>query len=247
MAGLQDIAAILCFVGTRAGALVATTVPDLVSPAGHPNAVRRLAVRRKGGKPVEADCYPWAGGGAKVDDAGIVKRASIRCLFGVVWDDFITGQRLLQGDAAGLNPDGTAKQYRGGPIRNGTVWVHDAAGGRLAFKTNPDENRLYVPVVPVASEGYDYYDLAGNVIPAGVVTPFLRPVDDDREAARQGVVKPLYWRDYAADHVADIRVGTALAEGDAKELSEALREGDHATVRELARRLAPTVPAAATA
>lgn len=240
---LQDIAAILSFIGTRAGSLVATTVPALVTPAGHPNAVRKTAVKRKGGKPVDCDCYPWTGGGAKVDDAAIVKRANIRVLYNVDWDAFITGERLRQGNPAGLNPDGTAIPYVGGPIMNQTVWVHDANGDRLAFKTNPAESRLYVPVVVVKSDSYGYYDASGNVIPASVVTPFLRPANDAREAARQGVDVPLRWRDYAADNVSDLRVGTALAEGDAKALSEALASGDHATVRMLAARFAPSVPA----
>jgi hypothetical protein len=244
---LQDIATLLSFIGTRAGALVAATIPALVTPAGHPNAVRKTAVKRKGGKPQDCDCFPWNGGGAKVDDACIVKRANVRVLLGVEWDAFMTGERLRQGNPAGLNPDGTAIPYVGGPIMNGTVWVHDAAGMRLAFKTNPSESRLYVPCVIVASEGYTYHDAGGNVIPASVVNPFLRPVDDAREAARQGVDVPLRWRDYAADNVSDLRVGTALAEGDAKRLADALAAGDHATVRELAAAFAPSVTATATA
>lgn len=240
---LANVAALLSFVGMRAGGLIAATVPDLVSPKGHPQAVRRVAVRN--GKSREADCYPWATGGATVDTAGIVKRAAIRCLFGVDWETFITGERLRQGNPKGLNPDGTAIPFVGGPIRNGTVWVHDAAGERLAFKTNPQESRLYVPCVIVESEGYGYYDADGNPIPSAVVNPFLRPFDAAKEAARQGVDRPLLWRDYAADNVSDIRVGTMLAWGDAKELADALAAGDTATVRTIAARLAPTATATA--
>ena len=90
-----DVAELLSFAGMRGGELVAVTVPGLVSPKGHPNAVQRVV----NGKTV--DCYPWATGGNTVATAGLVKRATIRGVFGAEWAAMVTQERLRQAELAG--------------------------------------------------------------------------------------------------------------------------------------------------
>lgn len=224
---LVDIAKTLSFSGMRGGEMEAVTVPALCSPKGHPNAVKR------DGK----DCYPWQGGGSTVAAAGLLKRATIRGVFGPEWERMVTDERLRQAES--LDADGNPIPYQCDAPRNGTRWVHNGDGERLAFKTNAREDRLYATVVVARSLGYAYYDAAGNEVPASVVAPFLR--DKSGEGKRQGLSSPLVYRDYGADNVARLTIGKNLAWGDAKRLAEALASGDKATVREIADSLMPNV------
>lgn len=238
MAGLVDVAAALSFTGMRGGEMEAVTVPPLVSPKGHPNAVV------KDGK----DCYPWQGGGSTVASAGLVKRAVVRGVFGPEWATMVTQERLRQAES--LDANGEPIPYACDAPRNGTRWVHDGNGERLAFKTNAREDRLYATVVVARSLGYTYHLADGTVVDAAIVAPFLR--DRSNEGRRQGVSDPLVYRDYAADHVSRITIGKTLAWGDAKMLAEALAnggthptakgaDGNPLTVREIADSLIPSM------
>lgn len=224
---LVDIANVLSFSGMRGGEMEAVTVPPLMSPKGHPNAVV------KDGKA----CYPWAGGGSTVASAGLLKRAVVRGVFGPEWADMVTQERLRQAES--LDADGNPIPYTCDAPRNGTKWVHNGDGDRLAFKTNASEDRLYATVVVARSMGYTYHDADGNEVPASVVAPFLR--DKSGEGKRQGLTNPLVYRDYGADNVARLSIGKTLAWGDAKRLAEALASGDSATVREISDALMPSV------
>lgn len=235
---LVDIASTLSFTGMRGGEMEAVTVPPLVSPKGHPNAVVR------DGKA----CYPWDGGGSTIATAGIVKRAVVRGVFGPEWATMVTQERLRQAES--LDDDGNPIPYVCGSSVNGTRWVHDGNGDRLAFKTNAREDRLYATVVVARSLGYTYHDATGAVVDPAIVAPFLR--DKSGEGRRQGVSDPLIYRDYAADHVARLTIGKTLAWGDAKMLAEALAnggthptekgaDGNPLTVREIADSLIPSM------
>jgi hypothetical protein len=224
---LVDIAKTLSFTGMRGGEMEAVTVPALVSPKGHPNAVV------KGGKA----CYPWAGGGSTVASAGLLKRSMVRGVFGPDWEAMVTAERLRQAES--LDADGNPIPYTCDAPRNGTRWVSNGDGERLAFKTNADETRLYATIVVARSMGYAYYDATGAVVDAATVAPFLR--DRSNEGKRQGLSSPLVYRDYGADNVARLTIGKTLAWGDARRLAEALASGDSATVREIADSLMPSV------
>ena len=204
----------------------AVTVPALCSPKGHPNAVKDA-----NGK----DCYPW--GGSTVASAGLLKRATIRGIFGAEWETLVTQERLRQAES--LDADGNPIPYQCDAPRNGTKWVSNGAGERLAFKTNADETRLYATVVVARSMGYTYHTADGSVVDASIVAPFLR--DRSNEGKRQGVSDPLVYRDYGADNVARLSIGKSLAWGDAKRLADALASGDQATVREISESLLPNV------
>lgn len=231
---LVDIAGLLSFTGMRGGEMEAVTVPALVSPKNHPNAVDGR--------------YPWAGGGNTVATAGIVKRSTVRGIFGAEWQTLVTQERLRQAES--LDADGNPIPYQCGNPRNGTKWVSNGAGERLAFKCNADETRLYATVVVARSLGYTYHDRNGNEVPREVVAPFLR--DRSNEGRRQGVSDPLVYRDYGSDKVSRLTIGEAVAWGDAKLLAEALAnggthptakgaDGNSLTVREIADSLLPSV------
>lgn len=235
---LVDIAGILSFTGMRGGEMEAVTVPALVSPKGHPNAVKR------DGK----DCYPWAGGGATVATAGIVKRATVRGIFGAEWETMVTQERLRQAES--LDADGNPIPYQCDAPRNRTRWVVTNDGERLAFKTNADDTALYATIVVARSMGYTYHTADGSVVDASVVAPFLR--DKSGEGKRQGVSDPLVYRDYRAENIARITIGKTLAWGDAKMIAEALAnggthptekdaDGNPITIRQIAESLCPSV------
>lgn len=199
-----NVVAMLSFIGMRAGRLTAVTVPSLVSP--------------------KRGAYPWNPSATTAKDCGIVKVSSVEGVFGADWGTMVENRRLSL--CEGLNADGSAT-YVYGDATNGTRWVRNGAGERLAFKTNADETALYVPVVPVRSLGYAYYTLAGVEVSRDVVTPFLR--DTSREGVRQGVSDPVRYRDYRADHLATVTVGGRIVDGDAVRLAESLANGDRAT------------------
>lgn len=215
-----DIAKTLSFTGMKGGEMEAVTVPSLISPKGHPNAIS------KDGK----DCYPWDGGGSTIKNCGLLKRAVVRGVFGPEWEKMVTDERLRQAES--LDDDGNPIPYVCDQPRNRTKWVHNGNGERLAFKTNQKEDRLYATLVVARSLGYTYYDANGNEVDASVVAPFLR--DRSKEGKRQGISDPLIYRDYAADNVASLTIGRELSWGDAKRLAEALAEGDSATAKEIA-------------
>jgi hypothetical protein len=233
-----DIANVLSFKGMRGGEMEAVTVPALVSPKGHPNAVV------KDGKA----CYPWAGGGSTVATAGIVKRATVRGIFGAEWETLVTQERLRQAES--LDADGNAIPYQCDAPRNGTKWVSNGDGDRLAFKTNADETALYATVVVARSMGYTYHTADGTVVDASIVAPFLR--DKSGEGKRQGVSDPLIYRDYRAENIARLTIGKTLAWGDAKMIAEALAnggthptatnaDGSPITIRQIAESLCPSI------
>lgn len=207
-----NVVALMSFKGMRAGRITAVTVPSLVSPKGR----------------TPDGAYPW--GGSTVKDAGIVKVATVEGVFGAEWGAMVENRRLSL--CEGLNADGTAT-YTYGDATNGTRWVRDGAGDRMAFKTNADETSLYIPIVPVRSLGYAYYGTNGVEIPRDTVTPFLR--DTSREGVRQGVSDPVRYRDYRADHLATVTVGGIIADGDAVTLAESLANGDRATAESIIR------------
>lgn len=215
---LFDVASALMFTGSRGGELTAITTPDLVSPTGHPQAVKRMALYR--GKEKLVDCYPWITGGATISRCGLVKHATVRGVFGPDWAKMVTDERLRQ--ACSLDADGNPVPYVCGAPENGTQWVHGADGQRFAFKTNPAEDRLYATIVIARSLGASYFDADGNPVDASVVRPFLAPLDDGK---RQGLDTPLVYRDYRADRVVNIRVGSVIAAGDMEPVAAALLAG----------------------
>ena len=233
-----DIVSVLSFKGMRGGEMEAVTVPPLVSPKGHPNAVK------KDGK----DCYPWQGGGNTVASAGLVKRATVRGIFGAEWETLVTQERLRQAES--LDADGNPVPYTCSAPRNGTKWVSNGDGDRLAFKTNADETALYATVVVARSMGYTYHTADGTVVDAGIVAPFLRDRGD--EGKRQGISDPLVYRDYRAENIERLTIGKTLAWGDAKMIGEALAnggthptakdaDGNPITVRQIAESLVPNI------
>lgn len=218
---VADFISMLSFTENRAVRVTATTEPDLVSPAGHPNAVRGVAVRN--GKEKECDCYPW--GGATVATAGIVKVATVRGVVDFHYEDSVNAQRMKEGNT---DADGRGG-FKGGAAPR--EWVKNAEGTRIALKRNQDGSRLYVPVSVMASEAYEYRTLDGTVIDPGVVHPFVRERDD---AERQGVSEAIIVRDYRLDRVMRLEVGKRIADGKrATEFAAALRDGDAATARRL--------------
>lgn len=221
--GTVDVCKMLSFKGMRGGEIVAVTAPALVSPKNHPNAVDGH--------------YPWENGGNTVATAGLFKVAKVRGIFGPEWEGMVTAERLRVCEA--LDADGNPIPYHADAPRNGTKWVHNGDGDRLAFKTNADESMLYAPIVVVASLGYEYHDTNGNVVPRSVVEPFLR--DRSGEGRRQQLTNPLVYRDYRHDHIVSVRIGATLTWGDAKRLAEALAIGDSATARMIADALMPNV------
>ena len=242
---LIDVANILSFSGMRGGEMDVYSIPDLRTPAGHANAVRREAVVR--GKRREADCYPWQGGGATIATAGLRKRATVRGIFGAEWAKMVTDERLAQ--CCSLDSNGQPIPYTCGLPENGTVWVVDGGGNRLAYKTNATEDALYATCVVVRSIGHQYETLDGAIVDRAIVAPFLAPDDSGK---RQGLDNPLRYRDYRADRVVSLKIGNALAWGDAKVLAEALANGgthptekdasgNPLTVRQIAESLMPNV------
>lgn len=232
-----DIVSVLSFKGMRGGEMEAVTVPALVSPKGHPNAVKDAS-----GK----DCYPW--GGSTVATAGLVKRATVRGIFGAEWETLVTQERLRQAES--LDADGNPIPYTCNAPRNGTKWVSNGDGDRLAFKTNADETALYATIVVARSMGYAYHLADGTVVDPSIVAPFLR--DRSNEGKRQGVSDPLVYRDYRAENVARLTIGKTLAWGDAKMIAEALAnggthptekdaDGNPITVRQIAESLVPNI------
>ena len=176
-----------------------------------------------------------------MSEAGIVKRSTIRGIVGAEWGRLVEDARLRTGE--GLNDDGSATYTHGGAV-NGTQWVRNAGGDRYAFKTNANESALYCPLVVVESMGYDYFTISGQIIPREEVAPFLR--DTSREGVRQGLTSPLIYRDYRLDHVAELKIGSSLTEGDAKRLADALANGgihptEGVSAKEIAREFAPSI------
>lgn len=224
--GTVDVTTVLNFTGMRVGDMDAVTVPAMVSAKG----------RTANG------LYPWDanGSGFNTSNPGIYKLATIRGVFGPEWETLVDNERLRQGVEIG--PDGKPIPYKAGRIVNGSVWVKNGAGERLAFKTNGREDTLYATCVIVESIGYEYRLHDGTVVAASVVNPFIRPKND---AGRTGLKSPLYYRDYRADHVVGLRIGTAMAEGDSKALWDALKNGgvhpdSGKTAREIAAEFAPS-------
>lgn len=225
---MNDYIEMLNFTDMRAVTLTASTVPDLVSPSKHPNAVRGTAVRN--GVAKECDCYPW--GGATVATAGLVKVATVRGVIDFHYEDSVNAQRMKDG-----NTDENGKGgFVAGKPANRLVWVTNADGVRIAMKKNADNTHLYIPVTVMGSEGYEYRTLDGRMIDASIVHPFIRVSD---EGERQGVSSPIIVRDYRLDRVSMLRVGNRIAEGDkATRFITALRDGDLATARTLYAELA---------
>lgn len=239
--GTVDVTTVLNFTDMRVGDMDAVTTPPTVSAKGHAAAIMQTI------KGKQVACYPWDtnGVGFNTTNPGIYKLATIRGVFGPDWDALVTNERMMQGVEIG--PDGKPIPYKGGAIVNGSVWVCNGAGERLAFKTNGREDTLYATCVIVESIGYEYRLHDGTLVPAAVVNPFIRPKND---AGRTGLKRPLCYRDYRADHVVGLRIGTAIADGDAKDLWDALKnDGIHPatgkTAREIAAAFAP--PAVGTA
>lgn len=206
---VADFVSMLSFTGMRSATIEAVTTPTLNTPKG------KTADGR----------YPWDNGqGFNTTRVGIVKRATVRGIVGADWEALVADQRLKEGI---VDADGTAT-YNADSPRNGTVWMLDANGNRLAFKRNADGSKFYLPVVVTASLGYDYFTLDGVKLDRATVAPFLR--DTSKEGSRQGVANPLVYRDYGMGSVATLRIGGRIMEGDALRLYNALRDGDNATV-----------------
>lgn len=206
---IADFVSMLSFTGMRSAVLEAVTAPTLTTPKG------KTADGR----------YPWdAGQGFNTSNVGIVKRANVRGIAGADWEALVADQRLKEGI---VDADGTAT-YNADSPRNGTVWMLDANGNRLAFKRNADGSKFYLPLVVTASMGYDYFTLDGVKVDRATVAPFLR--DRSNEGRRQGVASPLVYRDYGMASVASLRIGERIMEGEAIRLYVALRDGDTATV-----------------
>lgn len=213
----------LNFTDERAVTITASTVPELVSPNKHPNAVRGEAVRN--GKVREFDCYPW--GGATVATAGIVKVATVRGVVDFHYEDSVNAQRMKEDKT---NDDGKGG-FVAGKTANRLVWVTNADGQRIAMKRNADNTHLYIPLSIMGSEGYEYRTLDGRVIDPSIVHPFVRESD---EGKGQGVAEPIIVRDYRLDRVSNLRIGKRIAEGEkAGEFITALRTDDGATARKL--------------
>lgn len=225
--GTVDIVNLLSFTGMKGGEVSAVTSPALVSPRD----------KTTGGR------YPWDNDGRfNTKNTGIVKVARIRGILGAEWEKMVTDERLRVCES--LDNDGNPIPYTADAPRNGTKWVANGDGDRLAFKTNADETSLYCPVVVVTSIEYDYFTMEGVKIARDIVTPFLR--DRSKEGRRQGLTTPLVYRDYRADHIASVTAGKTVAWGDAKRLAEALRnDGVHPTegltAREIAQSFMPNV------
>lgn len=206
---IADFVSMLSFTGMRSATMEAVTTPTLTTPKG------KTADGR----------YPWDNGqGFNTTRVGIVKRANVRGIVGADWEALVADQRLREGI---VNESGEAT-YNADSPRNGTVWMLDANGNRLAFKRNADGSRFYLPVVVTASMGYEYFTLDGVKVERETVNAFLR--DRSNEGRRQGVASPLVYRDYGMESVASLRIGERVMEGDALRLYNALRDGDSATV-----------------
>lgn len=206
---IADFVSMLSFTGMRSATLEAVTTPTLTTPKG------KTADGR----------YPWDNGqGFNTTRVGIVKRATVRGIVGADWEALVADQRLREGI---VNESGEAT-YNADSPRNGTVWMLDANGNRLAFKRNADGSRFYLPVVVTASMGYEYFTMDGVKVERDTVNAFLR--DRSNEGRRQGVASPLVYRDYGMESVASLRIGERVMEGDALRLYNALRDGDSATV-----------------
>lgn len=225
--GTVDIVNLLSFTGMKGGEISAVTAPALVSPRD----------KTTGGR------YPWdANGQFNTKNTGIVKVARIRGILGAEWEKMVTAERLRVCES--LDNDGNPIPYTADAPRNGTKWVANGDGDRLAFKTNADETALYCPIVVVTSMEYDYFTMDGVKIARDIVTPFLR--DRSKEGRRQGLTIPLVYRDYRADHIASVTVGKTVAWGDAKRLAEALTNGgthptEGLTARQIAEAFMPNV------
>lgn len=214
---IANLVSMLSFTGMRSATIEAVTTPTLTTPKG------KTADNR----------YPWDNGqGFNTTRVGIVKRATVRGIAGADWDSLVTAQRLKEGktDANGM------ADYTGGGIQNKTVWMLDANGNRLAFKSNADGDRFYFPLVVTASLGYDYYTLDGVKVDRETVAPYLR--DRSKEGIRQGVDDPLTYRDYGFAGIATLTIGERITDGQAKELYDALTAGDS----DKANRLLTTYP-----
>jgi hypothetical protein len=221
---IANLVSMLSFTENRAVTITAGTRPDLVSPKGHPQSVKRVAVRN--GKSREADCYPWQGGGATIETAGLVKVATVRGVVDFDYEASVNAQRMREGNT----DDNGRGGFKASQPANRLIWVTNADGERIAMKRNGDGSRLYIPLSIMGSEGYEYRTADGTLVDPSVVHPFVRESD----TSGQGVAEPIVVRDYLLERVSDLRIGKRIAgNATAEQFINALRTGDGATARRL--------------
>lgn len=211
--------------GRRVITIQARTVADLVTPSKNPNAVKRVALLRR--KMQEADCYPWATGGATADSCGLLKFARVKVQVGdrglyeflvnCLWN--VIGKDDDEGNPRVFTPTQDAFYDRVTRV-DGTAYPW-----AIATPQGEKEPRLYLPMAIVTSHSHFYQTTDGVTVPNDQVDGvWTKP---ERIAKTQEITVGTFvrWRAYLLSNIASIEnIGDELTEGECiEEFREAVQ------------------------
>lgn len=200
--------------GRRNIVIQTRTTANLASPSKHPKSVKRVALLRK--KMQEADCYPWATGGATIDTCGLLKFARVEVQVGdrglyeflvnCLWQ--VIGKCDKDGNPRVFKATQDAHYDRVSRV-DGTAYPW--AVGTPEGETEP---RLYLPLAVVKSHSHFYQTTDGVIVPNDQVDGvWTRP---DAPPKTQEITEGQFirWRAYLLSNIASVEsIGSEITEG----------------------------------
>lgn len=200
--------------GRRIITIQTRTVADLASPSKHPSSVKRVALLRK--KMQEADCYPWATGGATIDTCGLLKFARVdvqvgdrglyEFLVNCLWQ--VIGKADKDGNPRVFKATQDAFYDRVSRM-DGTAYpwaVHTPKG-----ETEP---RLYLPMAVVKSHSHFYQTTDGVIVPNDQVDGVWTKPDTAPKTQEITEGQFIRWRAYLLSNIASVEnIGSEITEG----------------------------------
>lgn len=200
--------------GRRIITIQTRTVADLVSPSKHASSVKRVAMLRK--KEQEADCYPWATGGATADSCGLLKFARVEVQVGdrglyeflvnCLWQ--VIGKHDGKGNARVFKSTQDAFYDRVSRV-DGTAYPWAVATPKGAT-----EPRLYLPMAIVRSISHFYQTTDGVTVPNDQVDGVWTKKDYAPKTQEITEGNFIRWRAYLLSNIASVEnIGDEITEG----------------------------------
>lgn len=200
--------------GRRVIVIQTRTVADLVTPSKNPNAVKRVAMLRR--KMQEADCYPWATGGATADNCGLLKFARVEVQVGdrglyeflvnCLWQ--VIGKQDGKGNPRVFKATQDAFYDRVSRV-DGTAYPW-----AVATPKGETEPRLYLPMAIVKSHSHFYQTTDGVIVPNGQVDGVWTKPDTAPKTQEITEGQFIRWRAYRLENIASVEnIGDEITEG----------------------------------
>lgn len=210
-------------VGRRIVTIQTRTKANLVTPSGNPNAVKRVAMLRR--KMQEADCYPWATGGATAANCGLLKFARVEVQVGdrglyeflvnCLWN--VMGMQDDNGNPLTFKAE--APNYERVSRLDGTAYPW-----AIATPEGSKEPKLYLPVAIVRSHSHFYQTTDGVIVPNDQVDGVWTSPDAPPKTQKVTEGTFIRWKAYLLENVASVEiVGDEITEGGCiEDLNEAV-------------------------